>query len=220
MCRVVYYSILASNNKRNQWVKMSKKTQRERQERQFRTKVLIIAAVGVAALALIAGGVFWFLQSKRPSEPEAKTEQPTAVQERVVQAEKDGKLRDNAAAEAEKGDVTKVNQIYAQAIATENDTIRKIQLYVDQSGVLYAAGKYTEAFEAAKQAESLSNDKFLAADWLSRIYEDQKDYVNAAKYYRLAGQWAGGPQNQTGISKAQYDKDAERVTKLASGEAQ
>lgn len=199
---------------------MSKKTQRERQERQFRRKVMIVAALVLVALTLIVGGVFYFLKNNRPAEPEAKTEPETTVEARVAQSEKDGKLRDSAAAEAVKGDISKVGQLYAQAISAESDTVRKIQLYVDQSGVLYAAGRYTEAFEAAKQAEGLSNDKFLAADWLSRIYEDRKDYLNAAKYYRLAGQWADSTQNQTGITKAMYDKEADRVTKLMTGAAQ
>lgn len=199
---------------------MSKKTQRERRERQFRTKVAIIAGAVFVIVALGAVGLLWFLQNNRPKDPEGKTEPQATVDARVAQAEQDGKLRDTATAEAEKGDVKKVEQLYAQAIASESDTIRKIQLYVDQSGVLYAAGKYAEAFEAAKQAEGLSSDKFLAADWLSRLYEDQKDYVNAAKYYRLAGQWASSPQNQTGITKATYDKEAERVSKLTPGGAQ
>lgn len=199
---------------------MSKKTQRERRERQFRTKIAIVAGVVLFVVALGVIGLLWFLQNNRPKDPEAKTEPQATVDARVAQAEEDGKLRDTAAAEAEKGDIKKVGQLYAQAIASESDTIRKIQLYVDQSGVLYAAGKYTEAFEAAKQAEGLSSDKFLAADWLSRLYEDQKDYVNAAKYYRLAGQWASSPQNQTGITKAAYDKEAERVSKLVPGGVQ
>lgn len=196
---------------------MSKKTQRERRERQFRMNVAIIAGVLVVIMAIGIGGLVWFLQTNRVNEPTAKTESEETVSARVKRADEDGKLRDNAAAEAQKGDIKKVEQLYAQAIASESDTIRKIQLYVDQSGVLYAAGKYPEALEVAKQAEGLSGDKFLAADWLSRIYEDQKDYTNAVKYYRLAGQWADSSQNQTGITKAMYDKEAERVSKLLNG---
>lgn len=199
---------------------MSKKTQRERRERQFRMKLVIMVGGLLIVLAIGIGVLVWFLQNNRASEPTAKTETDETVSARVARADEDGKLRDTAAAEAQKGDTKKVGQLYAQAIASESDTVRKIQLYVDQSGVLYTAGKYPEAFEAAKQAEGLSNDKFLAADWLSRIYEDQKDYVNAAKYYRLAGQWADSAQNQTGITKATYDEEANRVSKLSSGAGQ
>lgn len=176
-------------------------------------------AIVVVIAAAIGGGVWWVIRS-RTAEPQMQPEPAATVEARRLQADRDGHLRDTAAAEAQKGDVGKVDELYAQAIAGENTAARKIQLYVDQSGVLYAAGKYSEAFEAARQAEGLGGDQFLVADWLSRIYEDQKDYVTAAKYYRLAGQWAGSPQNQTGITKAMYDKEAERVEKLTAGTGQ
>lgn len=198
---------------------MSKKTQRERRQRQFRSKIVIIVGAVLAVIIVVAAVLIMYLRPTFTAEPEAAPDAKAAASESVARTEKDGKLRDTAAEEVKKGDVDKAGELYTQAIASENSTVRKVQLYVDQSGVLYTAGRYTEAFEAAKRAEQLSDDKFIIADWLSRIYEDQKEYAKAATYYRLAGEWAGSPQNITGIDKVMFDKEAERVEKLIGSEA-
>jgi tetratricopeptide (TPR) repeat protein len=194
---------------------MSKKTQRERLERAYRTKLVVIVGCVLAVLIIATLVILGYLRSRQPNEPTTVApEQQVQRDANVARAKKDGELRDAAAEQVKKGDTNKASELYSQAISSESDLNRKIQLYVDQSSVLYAAGRYTEAFEAAKKAEGLSNDKFLAADWLSRIYEDQKDYANAAKYYTLAGEWAESPQNVFKLKKDYYTTEAARVTAL------
>ena len=81
--------------------------------------------------------------------------------------------------------------------------------------MLYAAGKYKEAIDVAKEAEPLSDDKYLIADWLSRLYEDQRQFKEASEYYTLAGKWATSKMNKTRLNKAYYDRQAARVLALA-----
>lgn len=173
----------------------------------------------VLIFTVIIGWLIWWTTRPRPVAP-ISSDQQSKIEASVAQAQKDGNLRDNAEAEVKKGDTTKAAQLYSTAIADETDAVRKVQLYIDQSGVLYAAGKYPEAFTAAKQAETLTQDKFLVADWLSRLYEDQKDYKDAAAYYILAGQWATSPENKTALTKAYYDAQAARMDQLAAGGVQ
>jgi tetratricopeptide (TPR) repeat protein len=194
---------------------MSKKTQRERQERVFRRKIVVVVGCVLVVLVAATLGLVWFLGTQQRKETETvPTDTQAQTEANVARSKRDGQLHDNAAESAKKGDTAKVAQLYDEAVANESDINRKVQLYVDQSNVLYTAGRFAEAFEAAKKAEGLSKDKFVAADWLSRIYEDQKDYVNAAKYYTLAGQWATSPQNVYKLTKVYYDREAARVTAL------
>lgn len=133
----------------------------------------------------------------------------------VKRAQRDGAIRDNAEKAIELGDLEKAAEIYSSAIQSEQDTARKVQLYLDRSGLLYAANKHDEAIAVAREAESIGNDKFLVADWLSRIYEDRRQYKQAAQYYTLAGKWAKSPTNKTGFGKNHYDSEAARVLVLA-----
>jgi tetratricopeptide (TPR) repeat protein len=183
-----------------------------------RTKVITVTATLVV---VVLGGLVVFLailanQTKPTTgEPTADAAQLAKRDTSVLQSRRDGAVRDAAEKALESGNSSQANDVYKSAIAGETDTPRKVQLYVDQSGVLYAAGRYDEAFAAAKQAEAITDDKFLIADWLSRIYEDQKQYAVAAQYYTLAGQWAKSPTNKTALTKGYYDGEAARVAALA-----
>lgn len=175
------------------------------------TTVLIVLAVGIGAMV-------WWMMSQRitSSEPSPDIDAAKAAAE-VKQTEADGKLRDTAAEELKNNQAAKADEIYQEAIDAETTVERKTRLYLDLSGVYYAAKQYDEAFEAAKKAENLNPDKFLVADWLSRLYEDQKNYTQAAAYYKLAGEWADSAQNKTALDKAYYDGKAAEMTKLANG---
>lgn len=176
--------------------------------------VLIVSLIGVLVIAVVGVGLF---VNGVFTDEAGSTEPQEVVDKRVTLAEKDGKLRDAASAEAKKGDVDKVGQLYESAIKDEDEVIRKLQLSVDQSAVLYAAGKQKEAIEVATKASNLSDDTFLISDWLARVYEDQKEYDMAAAQYREAARWASSPQNQTGITKDMYEAEANRVLKLKAG---
>jgi tetratricopeptide (TPR) repeat protein len=180
---------------------------------------IAIIGVGILLFAGAVGAMVWWIMS-HPAEQKVTEDQQTKVEAAVAQAKQQGEVRTSAEAAVSKGNVDQANKIYADAIAREADAVRKIELYLDQSGVFYAAGQYKEAFAAAKKAESLTDDKFLVADWLSRLYEDQKDYKDAASYYRLAGTWATSPQNKTALTKAYYDAQAAQMDKLAQGGGQ
>lgn len=202
---------------------MSKKTKRERRERQTRTKVIIGIMTAVFVVGLCIGGYFVWnsFQDARENAKES-SEKPSnddiaKTREAFKQSRDDGDLRQKAFEEVGGDNADAADKVYQQAISGEPSQERKTELAIDLSGVYYAAGQYDKAFAAMKEAEASNPDKFLAADWLSRLYEDQKDYQSAAKYYRLAGEWAKSPQNKTGIEKSFYDAEADRVSQLSGG---
>lgn len=178
-------------------------------------RVLIVS--GVLLFIILVSCVLLLIASLRQLDDESglTAEQKALRDANVRQAQREGAIRDSASDAIEKGDVGKASDVYKEAINSETDIAKKIQLYIDQSGVLYAAGKYQEAIDVAKEAEPISDDKYLIADWLSRLYEDQKQYKLAADYYTLAGKWATSPMNKTRLNKAYYDRQALRASALA-----
>lgn len=187
-----------------------------KQTNTFLTRRNLLIVGGGAAVFVIAAVVLavWMVQSRQPDDPSPAIDAEKAAAE-VRQAEADGKLRSDAATQIKDNKGSQAAQLYQQAIDGEQTAARKSQLYLDLSGVYYAAKQYQEAFNAAAKAEAVNPDKFLAADWLSRLYEDQKEYAKAAEYYRLAGEWAKSDQNLTALSKSYYDSKATAMEKLA-----
>lgn len=180
-----------------------------------RAKLVIAASAGVALVVIVFVTVVALLNQPRSSEDVGLTADQIATRDKnVQQAKRDGAIRADALAAIKEGDAAEAEEVYAKAIASEEDTARKVQLYIDQSGVLYDAGNVKEAIAVAKRAEALTNDKYLIADWLSRLYEDQKKYKLAAEYYALAGEWATSETNRTSLDKEYYDSQAARVTAL------
>ncbi len=181
-----------------------------------RTKVIIGVVTVVIVVAFLAALTLIKINHQPPMpEPAILTDEQRARRDaNVAQSQRDGAIRDSAAQALEQGNADRANQVYQSAIQSENDTTRKIKLTLDQSALLYDAGKYTEAINVAKGAESYSDDQFLVADWLSRLYEDQKQYALAAQYYTLAGKWAKSPTNKTALTKGYYDSQAARVSAL------
>ncbi len=174
-----------------------------------------IIFAGIGAVVLVGAGICAAVVLSRPIETVAGSVEDDAVAEaRLAQVGVDGKLQDESAAALKKGNTAEAAQAYGMAIAQETDVTRKVQLLVDQSAVYYAANRYDEAITIAKQAEVLGEDKFVVADWLSRAYEDQGRYNEAARYYRLAGEWAASPQNQTGLKRQHFETEAARVETL------
>lgn len=181
-----------------------------------RNLIIVISAISVFALG-IGVMVYWIIQqNSTTNEPSPVIDAAKAAAE-VKQANADGKLRDEAAAQIKGKKTSVADKLYQEAIDAEGSTERKTRLYLDLSGVYYAAEQYKEAFEAAEKAESLNPDKFLVADWLSRLYEDQKNYTKAAEYYTLAGQWVSSKENKTALDKQYFDGKAAEMKKL--GEA-
>lgn len=181
-------------------------------------RITLIVSVGVILAVAIGGMVFWLVTQHAPnSEPVAKQSDTERAAAAAKQAESDGKLREAASNDIKNNNTAGAQKSYQTAIDSEASIVRKTQLYIDLSGVYYAAGQYDQAFTVAKIAENLNPDKFLVADWLARLYEDRKDYTQAVAYYRLAGQWANSTQNQTAITKDMYNAEAARVEKLAAG---
>ncbi len=199
---------------------MSKKTKRERLAKLQRRKIVIIG--GAVGLVLIVGVVVFLVTLNKNNEGEANAEATPEEQAKIDTAVKrtkeSGKMREQAEAELQTtDDPSKAAVIYERAVTSTRETERKIELYIDLANVYHKAGKVDEAIAAAKKAESLSSDKFLAADWLGRAYEYEKDYSNAATYYKLAGTMVASPQNVYQYDKERYDQAVDRVTRLQQG---
>jgi len=197
---------------------MSKKDKRRFLKLPNKAKLVIAASSGVAVVVIALVSVMALLnkpQQTSVDEGSGPTKnQLAANQALVAQAKRDSAIHDSAQAAISNRDVAGAEKVYADEIASVKETTRKVQLYIAQSGLLYDNGDPKAAIAAAKAAEAISDDKFLIADWLSRIYEDQKQYALAAQYYTLAGQWATSPTNLTALDKAYYDQQAARVTEL------
>ncbi|MFZ1360908.1 MAG: hypothetical protein WAS27_02700, partial [Candidatus Saccharimonadales bacterium] len=141
-----------------------------------------------------------------------------SIEARVQRAKDDGRLRSQAEEELRNDNIAKAGAVYEDAIGNTRETNRKIELYLDLANLYYNAGKVPEALEAGEKAEAVSGDKFLAADWLGRAYEGQKDYIKAATYYRVAGESVASSQNVYQFDKEHYDKAVARVTELQAAQ--
>jgi tetratricopeptide (TPR) repeat protein len=187
----------------------------------FRVKVAAIFGI-VVVIAIVATllsiFVLHFGQQKDsaaslgiPERPKVSSNgQTTSAQ----LAQYDSQVYTIAAQALEQSDTEKVAAIYQLVVNTETTTTRKVQLLLDEADMLYTRGHASDAIKIAQDADKLSDDKFLVADWFSRIYEDQKQYAQAAKYYTLAGKWASSSTNVKQFPKSYYDEQAARVTKL------
>lgn len=190
----------------------------KKQEQSFWSKKRVILIATIVAIFLIAGVsmTYWIVSNPAPKEAgDASQAERDAANKRAKQAEKDGELQTEAAKQISGNNGAAADKLYQEAINAAGDEERKTLLYLDLSAVYYKEKKYTEAFETAKKAEVLNPDKFLVSDWLSRLYEHQKEYKTAERYYRLAGEWASSPQNKTALNKTYFDAEADRVAKLA-----
>ena len=167
--------------------------------------IVVLAVVSFGILQLVAG-----INDKKDVSPEEKK----ITEQSVKRAKEDGELQTKAKEEIKNNDVIKAGEVYQEIVDRTDEVNRKIELYVDLANVYYDSGKTKEAIEAAKKAEALSSDRFLAADWLSRAYEDQKEYANALKYYVIARDSVASVQNEYQFDKAYYDGEIARVTKL------
>ncbi len=195
--------------------KKHKKHKKRALKLSFRVKVILAVALAVIVAMGLLILVVAIMNQKQPStEPNITESQKARRDARVKQAQRDGVILDTAKKAIEQGDPTKAQEVYKTAIDSETDTARKVSLSLDQAGLLYDVGKVDDAIKIAKQAEVLSDDKFLVADWLSRLYEDQRQYGVAAQYYTLAGQWAKSLTNKTAQKKSYYDSQAARVSAL------
>ncbi len=193
-----------------------------KQKNSFWTKrnIVIVVASLILLLGAIGAMIWWIVNNNRPQSNEPTSASQEAIAKAAAgskQATTDGKLRGQAAQAIKDNKTADAVKLYQDAIDSETTIARKTQLYLDLSGVYYAQGRYADAFAAAEKANAINPDKYLYADWISRLYKDRKEYVLAAKYYRLAGQWATSPQNVYALDKAYYDVKAAEMDKLAQG---
>lgn len=194
---------------------MSKKKKKLWDKLSQRTKILIAAGAGGGlVVALLVGLLVLINNNPSGSDPVLTEEQKNERDRNVNQAERDAGIRQSASEALQQGNTEKVSQVYTDAINSESDTARKVQLYVDQSRLLYSSGKIEDAIRIAKEAESQTDDKFIIADWLARLYEDQKQYSLAVQYFTLASQSVNSPNNVYLFDKAHYDKQIARVSAL------
>lgn len=180
----------------------------------YRTKVIVVITsalivVGILVMVLIS------LNQGNSGDPAITSDQKAKREANVKRSQRDSAVLDEATDAIEEGNTEKVNEVYATAIESEEDTARKIKLAIDQSRLFYYAAKVDDAIRVAKDAENLGDDKFLIAFWLARVYEDQKQYKLAADYYMLAGKWATSDTNKTKLKKEYFDTQAARTNTLA-----
>lgn len=195
---------------------MSKKEKGRFLNLPHRAKLVVFASMGAALVIIAMVSLIAVLSQPTTTveNPNPNDEDDATYEARVEQSKLDGALRDDARAAIKSGDAETADDLYEKAIEAEKETERKVRLYIDQSALLYGTGNQMEAIEKAKQAESITEDKYLIADWLSRLYEDQKMYKLAIEYYTLAGEWADSETNLARLDKAYYDNQVKRVKQL------
>lgn len=190
----------------------------KRKKQQFWTKERRIGTAiigGVIAAVICVAIVVFVVGQQRNAEPGGATkEEREAAEASAKQAEADGALREKARSALLVNDTATAEKIYEDAANKAANDTQKVQLYIDLSAVYYAQKRYNEAFLAGKKAETMSSDRFLVADWLSRLYEDQKMYKEAAEQYEAASKQAASPQNVTGLNAAYYLRKAGEMRQL------
>ena len=204
---------------------MSKKKHKKQQRRltwfdgwSARKKLIVGSAAAVVVLfAAASTAAYVFLQQEAPStDEEVSMSKEQERAEYTRELERDKVLQDSAKQALDAGDETKAQEVYDDAVKAESDAKVKVKLLVDKSKLLYSAGKHDEAIKAAKDAEHLTEDKFLVAFWLARVYDGAKDYSNAIKYYQMAGEWVKSESNYANYTKEFMDRQVSRL-KLEMG---
>ena len=182
-----------------------------------RTRIAVLIG-GVILLLLFISCILILISHQKPLNDDSNLSVNQRAQQvdDARQAQHESEIRADAEQAIANGDMATADKIYDDVIQVETNIEQKLQLYIDHSNVLYTAGKYSEAIDVAKRAESVGDDKYLVADWLSRIYEDQKQYRLAADYYTLAGKWASSPMNKTQSNQEYYDRQALRVLEVTT----
>ena len=183
----------------------------------LRVKVWVIA--GVLGVVSIVALVWYLIVINQPQQLDEIDDLLSASQKiqrdaRVEQAQRDEALLEKAGDAIKNGDTEAAEDVYKNAIASEKEAERKVQLAIDQARLLYSAGKVADANRVSKEAESYGSDQFLIAEWSSRMYEDQKKYVIAAEYYSLAAKWADSETNKLRYDAQYYKTQAARVIAL------
>jgi uncharacterized protein YxeA len=179
----------------------------------FRVKVIIAAVIAVI-LALIVLAIVIALVTKPAAGPQFSKETQDRQQIATAQVAYENTINDDAKTAYQQGGAAKVDEVYKKAIDAETDKHKKIKLIINESQLLYAYDKTSQAIAVAKTADAASDDKFLMSDWLAKLYEDQKQYSQAAQYYTLAGTWVASPDNIGKQLKGYYDQQATRVAAL------
>ncbi len=183
-----------------------------------RTKVIIAAVVAVLVVLGIVIAILVVLANKT-KQADSTVQAPLTAEQKRQAREQEAKdllvIIVEAQSAMERGDSNKVAAIYDAELKQTNDVTRKIRLLVDESRVYVYGGKYDKAVKAAKDAEALSSDKYLAAEQLAKIYESNKQFALAAQYYTLTGQSVGSENNLGGFTKDYYDKKAAAAKQLA-----
>lgn len=194
---------------------MFQQWKRQIEQQSPRKRAVIVASIVVLIVAIVSAVLVFVSKQKKIDVESGVTASQKAQRDAAVQqVQHDGNIRDDEAKAIERGDIAGANAIYEKALAAENNPSRKVQLAIDYSGELYNASKYAEAIDIAKKAESMSDDKYLIADWLSRVYEDQRQYSLAAQYYTLAAEWSSSPTNQAQLTKKHYVDQSARMSAL------
>lgn len=165
-------------------------------------RIISIVAIGILFLAVV--GLGYLIVTTLPLGKQ-RTDEREARLRLITQ---DDLIKEKATKALQAGDSVAAKKYYSEAIKEEASPDRKVQLLISESSALYASGNYSEAIRVAKSAESVSSDKFLVADWLSRIYEDQQLYTLSSQYYSLAGKWASSPMNKAGMTEKYYSEKA------------
>lgn len=194
---------------------MSKKKTKWRGRLSQRAKMQITAGVGGGLVVLLL--IVWlFMINQTPgtAEPTLSEAQKSERDRNVSQVQRDEAIRQSASDALKEGNGDRADKVYADAIKSEKDTARKVELYVDQSRLLLSSGKAEDAIKIARQAETQTSDKFIIADWLARLYEHQKQYALAIQYYSLASQNINSPNNVYMFDKKHYDAQIARVVAL------
>lgn len=166
--------------------------------------MMLICVIAVTVIIAIQAN-----ESSAPDDSDQTAQEPLPPE--YFEAKKIGVVRDKAQQALEQDNDAGVEQAYSDAIKTENTTVGKVKLRLDQAETLFNAGKHELAFAAGEQAFVHYDDKFLAADLLARLYEQHGDLTKAVGYYQVAGQWAESSTNTTGLDKAYYDQQVVRI---------
>lgn len=188
---------------------MNKKIKRVKRWVREHTIGLIIGVI--LAVGVIGGYYTWqYFVNQMPQEGELTEAEQQEV--KAYQAKKDEEIefRIGVSEALESGDEAAMQKVEGQ-IAAEAEAARKVEMYVELSNIYFDQGKVAESLAAAKKAEDASGDKFLVADWLSRVYEYQHDYSKAIYYYDLAGKHAQSPQNSTRLDATYYENQVKRL---------
>lgn len=151
------------------------------QKRSFRKKRWFIGAIAVLIIAAV-GVTAWALLSHKQAGPSTSSGKASQAKAKAAQSKEVTAVSDSAQKAANNGDTAAALKAYDDAIKKTSDPYQKSILLIGKATVSLNAHQYDVALASAKEADAISQDA-NTTHVIAEIYRAKGDTKNAIVYF-------------------------------------